>query len=111
MYEAFWVIFIIGLGLFCLTVILVRVWALKRKNYWKTQKMPYIESKIFLGTFASTFVLKKCITDACSKIYKRKEDHVIGKFIRNFTILCKINTNKYDRSKHFPQTSIDDQES
>lgn len=79
MFEAFWVIFIVGLGLFCLTVILVRLWALKRKDYWKTQKMPYVESKLFLGTFASTFVLKKCITNACSKIYKKKDDHVIGK--------------------------------
>lgn len=79
MFEAFWVIFIIGLGLFCLTVILVRLWALKKKNYWKKQKMPYVESKLLLGSFASTFVLKKCITDACSNIYKKKEDHVIGK--------------------------------
>lgn len=77
--EAFCVVFIIGLGLFCLTVILVRLWAMRRKNYWKKHQMPHIESKLLLGNFASTFILKKCITDAFSNICKENEDHVVGK--------------------------------
>lgn len=87
MYESFWVIFIIGLGLFSLTVILVRLWALKKKNYWKNQKMPYAESRLLFGTFGPTFLLKKCIIDAFSDIYKDREEHVIGEktsFFRSF---------------------------
>lgn len=44
-------------------------WALKRKNYWRDQDVPHVESPILFGNFYKTFFLREPVTDAFDRIY------------------------------------------
>lgn len=72
-YELLPLLLIAGLALFALAVILVRIWAIRKRNYWKSQDVPYIDSPLILGHFSRSFILKKPITDTCNEIYNHAD--------------------------------------
>lgn len=82
MYEEYILLgLMIAFALFALFYVLIRVWAIRKRNYWKTQDIPFIDSPLMLGPFSKSFILKKPISETCEEIYNHasvKDKPIVG---------------------------------
>lgn len=70
--ESFPLFVIIASAISVIVFILVRIWGIKKRNYWKTQKVNTVDSTLLLGHFARSFIFKKPISERCQEIYSHE---------------------------------------